>query len=213
MGAGGGDLSTYSLSYHFEDKFHWNRILIEANPVHFKNLRNQPTKNSPTAFAVGAAVCQSEGVVHYIYNGDPIWQYISGIYELMNVNFRKKFHKTIYDRERKEGPLSQWETLPSDVIRVNCVPMSTILKEAGVTHVNWLSLDTEGGELDALQSIDWTTTTFDVLTVETEPWYRPRGYLEKVQVFLEERGYVMTTRQFRRNSWFKHKSFNATSIP
>lgn len=214
MGAAGGDLNTYSLTYFLEDKpFNWNRILIEANPTHFSNLRTQPTRPEPLAFAVGAAVCKSEGVVHYIYTDDPVMQYISGIYEMMNDNFRKKFHRGVYDRVKREGPPSGWKSLPAGMIRIHCVPMSTVLKVAGVTHVNWFSLDTEGGELEVLRTIDWNITTFDVITVETEPWFRPSGFLEEVQALLESHGYIMMKKQFKRNSWFRHKSFQPTSLP
>jgi len=213
MGAAGGDFKTHANSYNLEVLFNWNRILIEANPVHFENLRKQPTRPTPTAFAVGAAVCETEEMVHYVYNNDTLFQYISGIYEMMNGNFRRKFHKDLYAKVQKKGPLSKWKVLPDDVIRIRCVPMSTILEKAGVTHINWFSLDTEGGELAVLHTIDWSTTTIDILTVETEPWYRPDGYLEKVQAFMEDKGYVMIARQHRRNSWFRHKSFNVSSMP
>jgi hypothetical protein len=213
MGAAGGDPATYSVSYYYDINFNWKRVLVEANPVHFNNLHLQPTRDTPTAYAVGAAVCKNEGIFHYIFSADKHMQYISGIYELMNKNFLKKFHRNIHDRVKKEGSPGKWSVLPPDMIRINCLPLSTILRDAGVTHINWFNLDIEGGELEALRSIDWNVTTFDVLTVETEPWFRPPGFKEDVTALLAEHGYVVMIDQKRRNSWYRHKSFKPSAKP
>lgn len=213
MGAAGGDPKTFSVSYYYDIHFNWKRVLIEANPVHFVNLHQQPMRESPTAYAIGAAVCKREGIFHYLFSADQHMQYISGIYELMNPHFQRKFHRPLFDRVKKEGKLSTWTVLPPGVIRIQCLPLSTILRDAGVTHVNWFNLDIEGGELEALRSIDWNVTTFDVLTVETEPWFRPPGFKEEVTALLAEHGYVLMIDQMRRNSWYRHKSYEPTAQP
>ena len=48
--------------------------------------------------------------------------------------------------------------------------------------ITYLSLDVEGGELDALRGVDWNTTTIDVLTVETAS--------AELTKFLEARGFA-----------------------
>jgi len=43
------------------------------------------------------------------------------------------------------------------VQEVACVPLSTVLATAGVTHVDFFVLDVEGAELDVLRTIDFST--------------------------------------------------------
>ena len=48
--------------------------------------------------------------------------------------------------------------------------------------ITYLSLDVEGGELDALRGVDWNATTIDVLTVETAS--------AELTAFLEGKGFA-----------------------
>ena len=91
-----------------------------------------------------------------------------------------------------------------------CVPLTTILQLANITHVNFFMLDVEGAELDVLKSTDWSRVTFDVIAVETEPdataSYRPATYKHDVVEFLELHGYIFEF-DMGRNSWFRHPEF------
>jgi hypothetical protein len=47
-----------------------------------------------------------------------------------------------------------------------CFPFNDILDAIGVTHINFLSLDIEGPELQVLESIDWKRIRIDIMTIE-----------------------------------------------
>jgi FkbM family methyltransferase len=47
--------------------------------------------------------------------------------------------------------------------------LQSILDEVGIRHVNFFSLDTEGYELNILQGIDFSKTTFDYFLIEIYP--------------------------------------------
>lgn len=97
---------------------------------------------------------------------------------------------------------------------VLCVPLSRIIKEAGVNHIDFFVLDVEGGELEVLQSIDWIAVTFDVLVVETEVAHRRKGYAAEVAAFLAPRGYHMVLPVIPgRNSWFLRNDFAPSASP
>lgn len=65
----------------------------------------------------------------------------------------------------------------------------------------------EGAELSVLASIDFETVRFDVLSiVETEPAFRPKGYMELVVNFMLRHGYLFYA-NVGRNSWFTHRHF------
>jgi len=64
---------------------------------------------------------------------------------------------------------------------LRCTSLATILRARNISHVNYLSLDVEGYELNALHGIDWEAVRFDIMTVE-----RAEG---PVRNFLASKGY------------------------
>ena len=56
-------------------------------------------------------------------------------------------------------------------VAVNCFPLNTIMAALGISHVDYLSLDVEGPEIEILRTVDWTRLHIDVITVE----YRING--------------------------------------
>ena len=51
-------------------------------------------------------------------------------------------------------------------ITVQCFPLMDVLAALGVYHVDYLSLDVEGPELEILRTVDWNRLRVDILTVE-----------------------------------------------
>jgi hypothetical protein len=52
------------------------------------------------------------------------------------------------------------------VIPAMCFPLNDILDVIGVNHIDYLSLDIEGPELQVLEAIDWKRIRIDIMTVE-----------------------------------------------
>ena len=67
-------------------------------------------------------------------------------------------------------------------LKLTCEPLSVLLAHHKMRAITYLSLDVEGGELDALRGVDWNTTTIDVLTVETAS--------AELTAFLEGKGFA-----------------------
>lgn len=63
--------------------------------------------------------------------------------------------------------------------------LQSILDECNITHVNFFSLDTEGYELNILNGIDFSKTTFDYLLIEIYP-----NEHQEIMSLLESKGYV-----------------------
>lgn len=80
---------------------------------------------------------------------------------------------------------------------VPCKPMSSILYEHGIDHIQFFSLDVEGAELDVLQTIDWDRTKIDVLIVECN------ARNEEVRAYLKEIGMIRVPSKVECTSW-KH---------
>lgn len=70
--------------------------------------------------------------------------------------------------------------------RVETVSLNDLLAQHGApSHVDYLSVDTEGSELDILQAVDFDRWSFGVLTVE-------HGHLPQragIQALLTSKGY------------------------
>lgn len=66
--------------------------------------------------------------------------------------------------------LSFWGDVDGTVAQtyeVNVVPASTLLRKYGIRHIDFLSIDVEGAEQEVLETIDFETTTVDVVCIET----------------------------------------------
>lgn len=63
---------------------------------------------------------------------------------------------------------------------VQMVPIGALLRTMGITHIDFWSLDVEGGELTVLQGMDWSISV-SVLLIESVN--------ERIRTFLRERGF------------------------
>jgi hypothetical protein len=204
---GVGSSMTLALEIHG-----WRRILIEGNPRH-----RQALQNLTDSVTVSAAICDKMTAVHYTKVNK--FAAIAGVVEFMSLDFMQQFHPEIYEyvtnrsythintnQQKPTFGSVDWARLSDQVEAVPCVSLDTILRRVVVPHVNLFVLDIEGGELDALKTIDWTYSTFDVLCVETDPQFRPRLYSESVAMFLRGKGYRVAARKGR-NTWFVRVGF------
>lgn len=69
---------------------------------------------------------------------------------------------------------------------VTLYPLQKLLDENGISHIDFMSLDTEGYEYKILQGIDFNRTTFDYFLIELYP----DEYDDVVQ-FLQSKGFLL----------------------
>eukprot|EP01040_Poterioochromonas_malhamensis_P008934 gene8934-9673_t len=209
LGSLDGTPMTHSMTYWMEHLLDWKRILVEANPRHKKNMKQE----NNNAFSVNAAICNnSSQLLHYAVTQPVV---TSGILEFMNPNFLQRFHRKIYEACNPKGDLSSikdWKIF-KDVSLIHCLPLSLVFREAGVNYINLFILDVEGAELQILESIDWSQVQFDVICVETEAALRPANYPALVESFLANKGYKNCCGQIGRNSWFIREGFEPSRKP
>ena len=60
-----------------------------------------------------------------------------------------------------------------------CFPLNAIMAAINVSHVDYLSLDVEGAEIEILRTIEWTQLQIDVITVEYLILRNPEATLKK----------------------------------
>jgi len=139
---GAADGNRLSNSLFFERERNWTGILIEPNPGYFAAMLNTNRR----AYFLNACLSTKRKpmTVSMIPNG-----VLGGIEDNLPPN---RFDAV---RARK---------VPK--ILVHCFPLNSIMASINISHVNYLSLDVEGPELEILNTIDWTQLRIDVITVE-----------------------------------------------
>ncbi len=73
-------------------------------------------------------------------------------------------------------------------LRVPCFPLESILLALNRTHVDYVSLDVEGLELDIMKTIPFDQIQIDTLSLE---YVHGKGGKKAYKEFMEQQGYVM----------------------
>jgi FkbM family methyltransferase len=128
-----------SNSYFYENQLGWRGLLLEAIPGEQLDIAS----NRPGAAVVDGGICEEDKHVEFAIASIGGW---SG-------------RADSYDVDRKR-------TTPMTPINVACFSLTTLLEEFGIHHVSYLSVDTEGSELQALRGFPWGKVTTDVVGVE-----------------------------------------------
>jgi FkbM family methyltransferase len=139
---GGSDGVTYSNSMFFEKRLGFKCVLIEPEEKFFRKL----VMNRPQAICVKAAVTNSEAL-YVEFVGD---DFTGGCTDTMSEQHLQHYHKA------------------ASKVAVPNMKMETILDDLSVTHIDFFSLDVEGGELQVLESINWKKVSIYVVAVELD---------------------------------------------
>lgn len=161
---GAHDGMSFSNTYFFEKFMGWQGICIEPIPEVFQRLQ----ANRKCLCIQGCIYDKSKTVQFLKVNGPEM---LSGII----VNYDPRHVQRIEREVRQMGG-------SFEIIDVKCYPLTKLLLDQGLHHINYLSIDTEGGEMGILQSIDFNQIDIDVIDVEN-------NYGEPFQQFLEAVGY------------------------
>jgi hypothetical protein len=196
---------TISNSHVFHTQYDWRGVLIELAPDNYERLVVNRPAETELVPPIHAAVCHDDNdnaeekeqhtqhrTVHYIAQKDKFWGTTSGIWEFMPPSFRAMWWQDV-----------QWE----DLVPIRCSPLRQLFKEytPHVHFFDFLSLDVEGAELDALRSIDYAKTAFGVILVEADGHDQRKNLA--VRLFLQRHGYVFVG-EWGRSYWFVHPDFD-----
>ena len=146
---GAHDGQNISNSLFFELARNWSGLLIEANPDYHRELLDINRR----AYVLGTCLSTERRPTRVRMQPAGV---LGGIADKMHPT-----HLDFIGAGRKPE------------IAVNCFPFNAIMAALDVSHVDYLSLDVEGPELEILRTVDWTRLRIDVVTVV----YRiARGY-------------------------------------
>ena len=178
--------NTATLDYSFG----WKGICIEANPHLIPQLQN----NRQHSTVVHCAVFNTNGEVtfeiplseHKDIRGDLLSRITNADLDARNKKYFKKHFKD-----------------KTETTTVTSKTVTTILQENHKLPctIDYMSLDTEGAELEALQGIDFSKITIKFMTIEHG---NRKGMIEKLTDYLSPHGYKV----HRINKWdieFEHE--------
>jgi len=150
---GAADGETNSNTLFFEEYRDWHGLLIEPHPAAAEACHAR--RSSPVAEC--AILSRSD---NYLTE----FRAITGEYSQMSYAIDRADRMNI-DRIAKYAEKSP---LKESIIMVQVCPLQALLDKFSIHHIDYLSIDTEGADLDVLQTIDWTRTTATVISTEKQ---------------------------------------------
>lgn len=170
---GANDGVTLSNSFFLEQSQDqlWKGILIEADPNVFqKCLENRKSDNT---YKYNVALCNTDGKVDFLQIEGPL-QMLSGIVEEYNPKHLEGIQNNIKQCGGK-----------MEIIKMNGAKFATILaKHPEIQEIDYLSIDVEGGEMQILESIDFSAIKINLIGIE-DNYPQDSG----IKDFLHNRGF------------------------
>jgi len=174
---------TLTNTKFFEDELGWSGILIEPQT----NMFNMIEINRPNCKAYNVAISREEGPLTMLVNNNTnsVAAAVSSLENNIVPAFQNRFGLT-------------------QKIQVNTAKFSDILKENNITKVDFMSLDVEGSEYDALMTWDWNVP-ISVILMETLGEFE--SVTEQCRELLVSKGYIYDGFCPNENEFWIHPSF------
>jgi FkbM family methyltransferase len=178
IGANNGIFESNTAALEFD--YGWSGICIEANP----SLINDLKKNRPKSNIVNCAVWNSSGEVEL---------------EISNSNYggiRGDLLSRISNLDRNQTYFKKHFRENRTTIKIKSKTITEIIKDVytGPVIIDYMSLDVEGAEIEALKGINFLEIDIKFMTIEHGN--RP-GYIEQFITHLKPYDYIV----HRINQW------------
>jgi FkbM family methyltransferase len=151
LDVGAYDGVTINNTYFLEQSRDWTGLCVEPLPKEFEKLQR-----ARKAVCVNGCAGLEDGFVDFLQLDDGN-EMLSGRVQ----TFELAHLERIKDATHK-APAAH------DVVRVRAFALPGLLRAHGISHVDLLSLDTEGGELDLLKSLDLERLGVRAITIENQ---------------------------------------------
>ena len=151
----------YSNTMFFEKSLGFKGILIE--PV--KNFYDKLVNNRPTNILYNLAISNNVQDVEILERGA-----VSGIKKHMADSFVNNWHKH------------------SKITKIKTKKLSDIFEEKNINYIDFFSLDVEGGELDVLNTIDFSKIEMYLICIELDNHNEDKN--KKCREILQKNGFT-----------------------
>jgi FkbM family methyltransferase len=183
LDVGASDPVIHNNTYMFERHLGWRGVAVEPIPSYGARWRDQRT-----AVLVSAAAADREGTV------------------TLDIVVDETAHVASPDMLTSvRGASAKSANLVRESIEVPALTLTRIVSEAGLGHINLMSLDVEGFELPALRGLDFATIPVDVILVENDD---PALFGDdSIREHLEGHGFIKFARIWRLDDIFVRRDF------
>ena len=174
---------SHSNTWFFDRCLGWRGLCIEADPRK-RELWTNPKEDGLKRSCHYEETCVSDSAKEVSF-----LSYTKGPSSLNS--------KVVEDSKKTSGH--------GDVTRIPCSRFDAVLRKHNITHIDFLSLDIESHEAEALRSLDFGAVTIDVIITETaRNTPRVRPILERAGFrLLGEVGFD-TVYLHERSAWHRH---------
>ena len=173
----------YSNTKFFEDNLNWKGVLIEPNPDEFEMLKINRKNNF--LFNNLISCCKEPQSFRYFLNHD--LAAVSGIENTLSQHHFDTFYNNI-----------SFNSSEQKIIEIIPKTLTEVINATNIKHIDFMSLDVEGHELEVLQSWDFRVP-IDLILIETLGVQPLKD--ESCRKILLENGYKFETK-FQHNEIF-----------
>ncbi len=181
---GAHDGISFSNTYFFEKELEWTGICVEPNPSIFEVLKKN--RNVPCE---QLCISDSNALRPFLLCHGYILEMYSGLLDSYNPKHLDRIDKEI-------------EIFGGDktIITVKCAPLRDLFAQHNLQHIDFMSIDIEGGEEMAIKSIDFNEISIDVIVIEN-------NFEETIiSEYLKEKGYVLVE-HIGRDDIYLHENY------
>ena len=139
---------TFSNTYFFEKELGWSGVCVEPMPEAFSKL-------------IAARKCRCVQACVTDFSGTGVFLAVDGVPTLSGLV--SKYDPKHVQRVQREAAASGEHTRE---LQVTCSTFDELMEQSGLQHIDYLSIDTEGGELDLLKTINFERFSIKVVSVE-----------------------------------------------
>jgi hypothetical protein len=163
------DGEALSNTWFYEKFLNWRGVLIDALPANARRLVSRTDRSN--SLRLHMAVCElPQTEIEFLWSDDDTTG-VGGTVKDMDPGIKAVYHPDLARRKTAMMP---------------CGPLGVYLMNAGITYINFFSLDVEGGELSLLQTFPFDLIKVQFIFVEVNS-QRPA-----IEGFLVSKGFVPT---------------------
>ncbi len=160
MEIGAFDGVSLSNTLFFEETLDWTGVCIEPIPYQFEKLQSNRS-------------CECINIAISNYNGitDFCWSKKVGMLSGLLENYDPRHVRRIdYELSMKDGG-------EKVILKVDVTTFNDVMERYGLTKLDFVTIDTEGGEENIIKSIDFNKYQIDVIFVENNYGFNIKNYL------------------------------------
>lgn len=94
-----------------------------------------------------------------------------------------------------------------ETIKVQAIEFKKIMENLSIDHIDYLSLDVEGHEINVLKGIDFSAVRINVLTIENNPSYCKKIGDDTIRKIMIENNYIFWGRIMWLDDIYVHKDY------